>query len=149
MSLPTLRGALPRLAAPRRALAAPRCRYVSSDMPAPTTPMSPLLTLMAKKKRDPAAATAAPIAFAQIPMENDFLGSSRLMGDMAAAQEDEYHLHVYATKHNTHITFTRPNKDPVVSLSAINHSDSRGKLSNTARVRALSNSLLCARFLHS
>lgn len=31
-----------------------------------------------------------------------------------------YHLVVYATKHNTHITFTKPNKDIVLSLSCGN-----------------------------
>ena len=31
-----------------------------------------------------------------------------------------YHLHVYAHKHNTHITFTRPNFNPMLSLSAGN-----------------------------
>ncbi len=31
-----------------------------------------------------------------------------------------YHLHVYATKHNTHVTLTRPNRDPMLSLSTGN-----------------------------
>ncbi|KAI9695794.1 MAG: hypothetical protein M1836_006060 [Candelina mexicana] len=31
-----------------------------------------------------------------------------------------HHLHVYATKHNTHITLTRPNRDPIISVSAGN-----------------------------
>lgn len=38
----------------------------------------------------------------------------------AAAEEHEYepyHLHVVATKHNTHITCTRPNREPIISLS--------------------------------
>lgn len=34
-----------------------------------------------------------------------------------SAEEGEYHLHVYAHKHNTHITFTKPDKDAVVSMS--------------------------------
>lgn len=31
-----------------------------------------------------------------------------------------YHFHVYATKHNTHITLTNPKRNPVLSLSAGN-----------------------------
>jgi small subunit ribosomal protein S11 len=34
--------------------------------------------------------------------------------------EEPHHLHVYATKHNTHITLTRPNRDPIISVSAGN-----------------------------
>ena len=34
--------------------------------------------------------------------------------------ETAYHFHVYATKHNTHITLTDPKRDPVISLSAGN-----------------------------
>ncbi|KAL8914682.1 MAG: hypothetical protein Q9171_000694 [Xanthocarpia ochracea] len=29
-----------------------------------------------------------------------------------------HHLHVYATKHNTHITLTSPSRDPIISVSA-------------------------------
>ena len=28
-----------------------------------------------------------------------------------------YHLHVYSTKHNTHITLTKPNRDPIISMA--------------------------------
>jgi small subunit ribosomal protein S11 len=31
-----------------------------------------------------------------------------------------HHLHVYATKHNTHVTLTRPNREPMLSLSTGN-----------------------------
>ena len=31
-----------------------------------------------------------------------------------------HHLHVYATKHNTHIAFTRPNGDPILGLACGN-----------------------------
>ena len=34
--------------------------------------------------------------------------------------EEPHHLHVFATKHNTHITVTRPNRDPIISMSAGN-----------------------------
>ncbi|KAI4134142.1 MAG: hypothetical protein LQ347_001762 [Umbilicaria vellea] len=31
-----------------------------------------------------------------------------------------HHLHIYATKHNTHITLTRPSRDPLLSVSSGN-----------------------------
>ena len=31
-----------------------------------------------------------------------------------------HHLHIYATKHNTHITLTQPNRNPIMSLSTGN-----------------------------
>ncbi|KAI9780612.1 MAG: hypothetical protein M1816_002808 [Peltula sp. TS41687] len=34
--------------------------------------------------------------------------------------EPPHHLHVFATKHNTHITLTRPNRDPIISVAAGN-----------------------------
>ena len=33
---------------------------------------------------------------------------------------DSHHLHVYSTKHNTHITVSKPNREPLFSLSAGN-----------------------------
>jgi small subunit ribosomal protein S11 len=38
-----------------------------------------------------------------------------------------HHLHVYATKHNTHITLTRPNREPMLSLSAGNINFRKGQ----------------------
>ena len=32
-------------------------------------------------------------------------------------QSEPYHFHVYSHKHNTHITLTRPNRDPIISMS--------------------------------
>ena len=37
-----------------------------------------------------------------------------------------HHLHVYATKHNTHIALTRPNREPLLSLSTGNINFSKG-----------------------
>lgn len=34
--------------------------------------------------------------------------------------ENPHHLHVYSHKHNTHITLTRPNREPMISLSCGN-----------------------------
>jgi small subunit ribosomal protein S11 len=38
----------------------------------------------------------------------------------APVQEDDYHFHIFSTKHNTHITFTKPDKGAIVSKSAGN-----------------------------
>ncbi|KAF5623884.1 ribosomal 18 mitochondrial [Fusarium sp. NRRL 52700] len=41
----------------------------------------------------------------------------------AEAKEDDlepYHFHIYSHKHNTHITCTKPNREPIISLSAGN-----------------------------
>jgi small subunit ribosomal protein S11 len=36
-------------------------------------------------------------------------------------EEDErHHLHIYSTKHNTHITLTNPNRDALISVSCGN-----------------------------
>ncbi|QSZ29901.1 hypothetical protein DSL72_004419 [Monilinia vaccinii-corymbosi] len=37
-----------------------------------------------------------------------------------AVEEEPHHFHVYATRHNTHITLTRPNREPIISLSCGN-----------------------------
>jgi small subunit ribosomal protein S11 len=33
---------------------------------------------------------------------------------------EPHHFHIYSTKHNTHITLTRPNREPVLSFSSGN-----------------------------
>lgn len=33
---------------------------------------------------------------------------------------EPYHFHIYSHKHNTHVTVTKPNRDPIVSLSCGN-----------------------------
>ncbi|KAI9737311.1 MAG: hypothetical protein M1818_005844 [Claussenomyces sp. TS43310] len=46
------------------------------------------------------------------------------IGNLPERQDDRYeephHFHVYATKHNTHITLTNPKRDPLVSVSTGN-----------------------------
>lgn len=37
-----------------------------------------------------------------------------------APDPEPYHFHVYSHKHNTHVTVTKPNRDPIVSLSCGN-----------------------------
>ncbi|OJD38737.1 mitochondrial ribosomal protein subunit s18 [Diplodia corticola] len=42
-------------------------------------------------------------------------------GEVALTEEPEpYHLHVLATKHNTHMTLTRPDRNAIISVSAGN-----------------------------
>ncbi|KAH0542750.1 hypothetical protein FGG08_002889 [Glutinoglossum americanum] len=36
------------------------------------------------------------------------------------AVEPPHHLHIYSHKHNTHITLSRPNRDPIISVSTGN-----------------------------
>lgn len=50
--------------------------------------------------------------------------------DRQLDMEEPYHLNVYSTKHNTHITWTKPNREPIISKSAGNlnfRKASRGK----------------------
>jgi small subunit ribosomal protein S11 len=42
-----------------------------------------------------------------------------LIGD-GKGDPEPYHFHVYATRHNTHITLTRPDRRPIISLSCGN-----------------------------
>jgi small subunit ribosomal protein S11 len=38
----------------------------------------------------------------------------------AKRDEEPYHLHVYSHKHNTHVTCTKPNREPIISMSSGN-----------------------------
>ncbi|APA14542.1 hypothetical protein SS1G_06488 [Sclerotinia sclerotiorum 1980 UF-70] len=42
-----------------------------------------------------------------------------LIGDRIV-EDEPHHFHVYATRHNTHITLTRPNREPIISVSCGN-----------------------------
>ena len=44
----------------------------------------------------------------------------RSRSSLDSAFDDPHHLHVYSTRHNTHVTLTRPNRTPMLSLSAGN-----------------------------
>lgn len=35
-------------------------------------------------------------------------------------EEEPHHFHIYATRHNTHITLTKPNREPIISVSCGN-----------------------------
>ncbi|OAA40528.1 37S ribosomal protein S11 [Beauveria brongniartii RCEF 3172] len=57
-------------------------------------------------------------SFARRPAERGVM-----MGNAQPVKEDSYepyHLHIYAHKHNTHVTFTLPNKNAVLSLACGN-----------------------------
>jgi small subunit ribosomal protein S11 len=41
-------------------------------------------------------------------------------GPVVKAEVEPYHLHIYSTKHNTHVTCTKPNREPIISLSCGN-----------------------------
>lgn len=61
-------------------------------------------------------------AFNQSNVDTSVLSSGR-PAEPPQKRLDEvepFHLHIYAHKHNTHITFTRPNREPVISLSCGN-----------------------------
>lgn len=50
-----------------------------------------------------------------------FLSSDgNLISTQAEQQADPHHFHIYATRHNTHITVTRPDRSPMISVSAGN-----------------------------
>ena len=45
---------------------------------------------------------------------------SRYLAEQTAAAPPPHHLHVYSTKHNTHITLTRPDRNPIIAVSTGN-----------------------------
>ncbi|CAH0054299.1 unnamed protein product [Clonostachys solani] len=56
-------------------------------------------------------------------MSSSHIDTSALYGNPNVPKTkdvDPYHFHIYATKHNTHITCTKPNREPIISLSAGN-----------------------------
>ena len=57
---------------------------------------------------------------------NRKIDTSALSGTPAPASEaqenepEPYHFHIYSHKHNTHITCTKPNREPIISMSCGN-----------------------------
>lgn len=47
-------------------------------------------------------------------------GLDQILDTTFQPDSEEYHLHVYSTKHNTHITFTDFKKSPIISVSTGN-----------------------------
>ncbi|KAL8689819.1 MAG: hypothetical protein Q9218_004592 [Villophora microphyllina] len=44
--------------------------------------------------------------------------AARSFGDFSAPIPQPHHLHIYSTKHNTHITLTSPTRQPIISVSS-------------------------------
>ncbi|KAI0436246.1 hypothetical protein F4803DRAFT_542943 [Xylaria telfairii] len=84
-------------------------------------PMSPLRNSMADVKRILATNTIGRAALG-LPST----GGDSILGDSEGSTEDwgpesePFHFHIYAHKHNTHITVTKPNRNAIVSISAGN-----------------------------
>jgi len=51
-----------------------------------------------------------------VPPSNDY----EELAEQEWQPDTRYHLHIYSHKHNTHITFTKPNRDAIISLSCGN-----------------------------
>ena len=70
--------------------------------------------------------------FSRSPASGSSIDTSALTGDpsrtwtprqareQAEDEHEPFHLHIYSHKHNTHVTCTRPNREPIISLSAGN-----------------------------
>lgn len=56
-------------------------------------------------------------------IDTSALSGYRAAGPVIKVREDDlepFHFHVYAHKHNTHITVTQPNRNPIISMSCGN-----------------------------
>lgn len=123
----TLRTPLLRLPLPRGpAAAAPRIfhRLNSSDTPTRPPPTPPQPRTLDGFLGDSSTLSRMRIqrasAAAETPEFPSFTGSDSFLGGGAGIEDNLHHLNVYATKHNTHITFTKPNKDVILTLSCGN-----------------------------
>ncbi|KAI5843697.1 hypothetical protein BZA05DRAFT_410375 [Tricharina praecox] len=64
--------------------------------------------------------SSSPAPFRAAPFSLSGLDLQGLSQPPSLGMEEEYHLNIYSHKHNTHITFSKPGKDSIVSLSAGN-----------------------------
>lgn len=55
-------------------------------------------------------------ALGDLSLERELLPANQIN----PAMQPPHHLHIYSTKHNTHITLTKPNRDALISVSAGN-----------------------------
>ncbi|KAF2495988.1 translational machinery component [Lophium mytilinum] len=112
------------------------CRTTLARQPLLSTrPFSSTPAVLAKDFQDPTAVISKLNSLASVlePFQKPTSGFEGIIGPRHA-QDDEidslaaslhkevpmYHFHVYATKHNTHITLTRPNREPLISVSCGN-----------------------------
>ena len=65
--------------------------------------------------------------FDTLKLPSQSTGSSSIQSKEPDLRKEPYHLNVYATKHNCHITWTRPNREPILSKSAGNLSFKKGQ----------------------
>jgi small subunit ribosomal protein S11 len=83
---------------------------------------SPLRTQRSPAPEDPAR--QKPQSFQRSPASQNIKNIASQASNEAASRtssiSDSHHLHIYATKHNTHLTLTKPNREPLLSLSAGN-----------------------------
>ncbi|TGZ83236.1 translational machinery component [Ascodesmis nigricans] len=74
----------------------------------------------------PSPTTSAFASLASLLNERGDSPSNMSLGELAQytspalSGEDEHHLHIYSHKHNTHLTFTCPKRNPLISWSAGN-----------------------------
>jgi small subunit ribosomal protein S11 len=80
-------------------------------------PIRPLASIASQFQKPSTSASASGLGSSLIPdMPDDF---SSLVSSPIVEQQ-RHHLHIYATKHNTHITLTKPNRDALISVSCGN-----------------------------
>lgn len=87
-----------------------RFRKQPSDQFTSLTNLGASLRKVTRKKATPAQSS------------DDDVALGDMLSQYSPLQEPEppHHLHVYATKHNTHLTLTRPDRNPIISVSTGN-----------------------------
>ncbi|KAI9674816.1 MAG: hypothetical protein M1817_001720 [Caeruleum heppii] len=82
----------------------------STDLKRPSRPSTPQ-----KPSAPPPSATTANLGI----LDYD-VAATNPSNFFLSKDQTPHHLHVYATKHNTHITLTKPNRDAIISLATGN-----------------------------
>lgn len=62
-------------------------------------------------------------SFTRGVLGESLIGEGKSVDDMTIEpqqSEEPYHFHIFSTKHNTHVTVTKPNRDAILSLSCGN-----------------------------
>lgn len=85
--------------------------FTSTPTPSTMDALSKLMQTnrIARQTRDDGKASSAMVRVAS---------EGYLVDYRAERRQEPHHIHVYATRHNTHITITRPNHSPIISKSA-------------------------------
>ncbi|KAF2804747.1 translational machinery component [Mytilinidion resinicola] len=125
-----------RLLQPLSSTVCSSCRTTLTRQPLLSTrPFSSTPAVLARDFQDPLASLSklASLSTAMEDFKKPLSGFESLidprhaqddgLDDINASLQKEipmYHFHVYATKHNTHITLTRPNREPLISVSCGN-----------------------------